>query len=221
MFRIKVCGITTVDDARMVAEAGADAIGLNFYAPSPRYVDLTTARLIVHALPQHVSTVGLFVNAPVESILRIADDLALGYVQLHGDEPPESLVRLAPCKIIRAFRVAGDYRPLLAYLRTCDQLGCPPAAVLADALDPGKYGGTGQVGNWDAIAAFQADAATARVVLAGGLTPGNVADAIRQVRPAAVDVASGVESQPGRKARALVAQFVQAAVGAWERASGG
>lgn len=216
MFRIKICGITTADDALAAAEAGADAIGLNFCPQSPRCVNLTTARTIAESVPTHLAKVGVFVNEPLQSVIHIADELALEFVQLHGDEPPDSLARLVPRQVIRAFRITDDHQPLLVYLRACSDLGCAPTAVLVDAVEPGKYGGTGKIADWDKIRGLQPHIGNLSLVLAGGLSPENVAEAIRRVRPAAVDVASGVESAPGRKDRVRMARFVQAALGAWQ-----
>jgi phosphoribosylanthranilate isomerase len=219
MFRIKICGITNVEDAMAVAEAGADAIGLNFYRASPRYVSRDTARQIAAALPAGIVKVGLFVNAAIAEVCEVYDDLRLDLVQLHGDEPPEYVAQLGKRPIMRAFRLGGEgLGPVLAYLDQCRQLAAMPTLVLLDAFTPTTYGGTGQTCDWS-LAAQYADRAKKTdmppLVLAGGLTPLNVAVAIRQVRPAAVDVAGGVESSPGRKDRTAVSRFVQAAKGAW------
>jgi len=215
MFRVKICGITNVDDALAVARAGADAVGLNFYPKSKRCVDAETAGRIVASLPREIVKVGLFVNANVEDVARRFDELGLDLIQLHGDEPPGYLAQLGGRPVIRAFRLGPDgLDPLGRYLADCRQLGCTPRLVLIDALVPGQYGGTGQLADWQLLATYREGPGTGPtppLVLAGGLTPGNVTEAIATVRPAAVDTASGVESSPGRKDRAAVEAFVRAA----------
>lgn len=219
MFRIKICGITCPEDAAAVAAAGADAVGLNFYAKSPRYVEPASARAIVDAVPAGVVKVGLFVNAPVEGVCRIVDRLGLDLVQLHGDEPPEYLAALGDRPVMRAFRLGpGGLGEIGEYLRRCEAAGCLPRLVLVDAFRPGKYGGTGETAEWWALADYRSSISSPPVVLAGGLTPENVREAIRTVRPAAVDTASGVESSPGRKDPARVAAFVRAAEEAFDAA---
>ena len=134
MFRIKICGITNVPDAAEAATAGADAIGVNFYAGSPRSVDSGTAQQILQAVPSHVAKVGVFVNETVENIREVAQLLSLDYIQLHGDEPESALRELQPFKVIRAIRASVDCRQRIAdHIDACDQLGCRPAAVLIDA----------------------------------------------------------------------------------------
>jgi len=212
MFRIKICGITNVDDAVAVARAGADAVGLNFYARSPRYIALGTARRIVAALPKEMVKVGLFVNADPADICRVCDDLGLDLIQLHGDEPPEFLAQLGGRPVMRALRLGTKgVQPVLEYLRRCRELAAMPSLTLLDSLIPGEYGGTGKTADWTAAKQYIVESGLPPLVLAGGLTPANVADAIRTVHPAAVDTASGVESSPGRKDPAAVAAFVQAA----------
>ena len=212
MFRIKICGITNVDDAVAVALAGADAVGLNFYARSPRYIALDTTRQIVAVLPKEMVKVGLFVNSAPADICRVYDNLGLNLIQLHGDEPPEFLAQLGGRPIMRAFRLGTKgLQPILEYLRQCRELAAMPSLTLLDSLIPGEYGGTGQTADWLVAKQYVAESGMPPLVLAGGLTPANVADAIRMVRPAAVDTASGVESSPGRKDPAAVAAFVQAA----------
>ncbi len=212
MFRIKICGITTVDDALAAVRAGADAVGLNFYRRSPRRVEPETAARIVEALPPGVVKVGLFVNAPDEQVCRTFDQLRLDLVQLHGDEPPEFLPRLGERPVIRAFRVGDEgLGPLAAYLEQCRHLERVPRLVLIDSRTSGTYGGTGRTADWSTVARYPLRDSDPPLVLAGGLTPENVAEAIRAVRPAAVDTASGVESVPGRKDEALVERFVRQA----------
>jgi len=208
-FRIKICGITSPDDALLAARAGADALGLNFHPSSPRFVEAEIAREIVGVLSgQPVLKVGLFVNHPPEAVARIYDELALDLIQLHGDEPPEYLRHLGGRPVMRAFRVGpAGLGPVIDYLGQCERLRAMPELVLLDTYSGKAYGGSGQTGNWSLLAEYPREELPP-VVLAGGLNPDNVAEAIRAVRPMAVDVASGVESSPGRKSAELVVQFV-------------
>lgn len=219
MFRVKICGITNPDDARAVADAGADAMGLNFYPGSSRYITIETGRTIVDALPPHVVKVGLFVNADVDTIVQTAADVALDLVQLPGDEPPELLAELSrrcSAPTIRAFRLGAEkLAPVSAYLDRCRALGALPRMTLLDAHCEGQYGGTGTVADWPVAAQYAAMRDVPPLVLAGGLTPENVARAITAVHPAAVDTAGGVESSPGRKDPQLVRSFVLAAQECW------
>jgi phosphoribosylanthranilate isomerase len=209
LFRIKICGITNVADARMAAAAGADAIGLNFYAQSPRFVSRDVAHEIAAALPAGVAKVGVFVNASVADMAATADALALNYVQLHGDEPPALLAELDSHAIIRAFRCRdGDGRIVLDYLADCARVGVHPAAVLLDAHVAGQFGGTGAKLDWAAVHNLQRSLEDIPVLLAGGLTADNVAAAIAEARPHGLDAASGVESSPGKKDARLIEQFV-------------
>ncbi len=212
MFQIKICGITSVDDALAVARAGADAIGLNFYSRSPRYVTAVMARDIVETLPAEIVKVGLFVDTPASDVRRIFDELQLDLIQLHGDQPPEFLAQLDNRPVMRAFRVGPEgLRPVIEYLDCCRELFVPPILVMLDSLVAGEYGGTGKIADWSVAQKYAAETGLPPLVLAGGLAPENVAAAIRMVCPVAVDVASGVESQSGRKNLAAVAAFVQAA----------
>ena len=241
MYRIKICGITTADDALLAAEAGADAIGLNFYPQSPRYVPPAEAGEIVAALRQHypaerVAVYALFVNATLDDIAwairesqLYGPELGLG-LQLHGDEPPELLAALhreglgisghllqvlghvPVVPIVRALRCrTADLNEAAAYLEACRRLDALPQAVLLDAHAPGAYGGTGTTFDWSLVPRERPKLLGLPVVLAGGLTPENVAEAIAAARPDAVDVASGVESAPGKKDAARVYAFVAAA----------
>ena len=212
MFTIKICGITTVEDARMVAEAGADAIGLNFYPASPRYVSPAMARAIVDALPAGIVKVGLLVDVDAATACERFDDLGLDLLQLHGDEPPALLGALGGRPAMKAFRLGPNgLAPVVQYLQACRQLGCLPRFVLLDSFAPGVYGGTGKPTDWSAAAQYRSDSTNPPLVLAGGLSPQNVAAAIRATGARAVDVASGVESAPGRKDPAAVAALVRAA----------
>jgi phosphoribosylanthranilate isomerase len=206
---IKICGITTVDDALDVARRGGDFVGLNFYPRSPRHLAEDSARKILAALPSTLLPVGLFVNEPWERIEAAARRLGLTRVQIHGD-------RLQPCPVaglrwIPAFAVrdASSLEEITAFVKRCPAERCP-AAVLVDAHVPGAYGGTGQMAPWHLLAGFDPGVP---VILAGGLTPENVADAVRTVRPWGVDVAGGVESSPGKKDPARLERFITNARG--------
>jgi phosphoribosylanthranilate isomerase len=212
MFHIKICGITCVEDALAAARAGADAIGLNFYPASPRFVHSEQAQAIVAASLPGVIKVGLFVGAPPGDVCEAFDRLRLDLIQLHGDEPPEYLTRLGGRPVMRAFRLGpAGLGPISRYLEGCGRLGCLPRLVLLDAYTRGVYGGTGELADWAAAAEYAGMADAPPLVLAGGLTPQNIAAAIRSVHPAAVDTASGVETSPGRKDPAAVTAFVRAA----------
>lgn len=218
MFRIKICGITRPEDALFACEAGADAIGLNFAPPSPRAIDISRAQEISAAVHGKVLRVGVFVNASADLISQIVRQAPLDMVQLHGDEPAELLLELGEIPIMKAFRLrTTDVTPIADFLAQATKLGRMPAAVLLDAYSANSYGGTGQTADWSAAAEYQRLPMTPQVpfVLAGGLTAENVAQAIRQVRPWAVDTASGVESAPGIKDPQQIAAFVAAVRGAF------
>lgn len=215
MFQIKICGITRVEDARAATAAGADAIGLNFYGGSKRCIDQQRAAEILAALPAHVLAVGVFVNAPANEVCRLFDELPLGLIQLHGDEPPEYLAQLGSRLVMRAFRL-GDkgWPPIVEYLGYRR-----PQAVLIDAFQSGQYGGTGHVADWHALADWRTHMSDLPLVLAGGLTAENVAAAIEAVRPTAVDTASGVEVAPGIKDATKIGLFVRNAQAAFTAAA--
>jgi phosphoribosylanthranilate isomerase len=215
MFRIKICGVRSPDDAVAVAEAGADAIGLNFYDKSPRYSPPQEARAIIAATPAHVVKVGVFVDAPVAEVRDTARGLGLDLVQLHGTEPPEYLAELRGLPVMKAFRIGSDFTWVGDYLAKCHQLTCVPRLVLVDAASPGQLGGTGTVVDWQALHAGRRVFAGQPLVLAGGLKPANVAAAIAAVRPWAVDVASGVEAPRCQKSPDLMREFVAAATAAF------
>jgi phosphoribosylanthranilate isomerase len=207
--RIKICGITCVDDALLAARLGVDAIGLNFCRASKRCIDRALADEICAVLPPQVETVGLFVNEPLALAGGFLRQFCnVGTLQWHGDEPeippPDSWYRYIP-----AFAVvdAGSLARVTAFLSRCRSAGRLPTAVLLDGHAAGQYGGTGQLAPWRLIADFDPGVP---VILAGGLTADNVAEAIRLVRPYAVDVASGVESEPGRKDPDKLQRFVDA-----------
>ncbi|MBX3413844.1 MAG: phosphoribosylanthranilate isomerase [Pirellulales bacterium] len=218
MFRIKICGVTNTDDGRLAAEAGADAIGLNFYSPSPRSVTPERAAEIADSMPDGVLRVGVFVNATLDEIESICDRVTLDAIQLHGDEPPEFLAALTRLPVVRAFRL-GEEGPdhIHTYLAECQELDCSPRLVLIDSHQVGQFGGTGATADWNAVADLGAMLAERAIVLAGGLTPDNVAEAIDTVHPAAVDTASGVEREPGHKDPLRVRAFVERAKGAYRR----
>lgn len=209
VFQIKICGVTRPSDARHAAEAGADAVGLNFYSQSPRYIELATAQAVVAKLPEGVVKVGVFVNEEVSRIVEVADAVPLDFIQLHGDETPEIIFRLKPRQVIRAFRLGKSlWEPVVEFLAKCRKLNSLPAALLIDAHAGGLYGGTGQTADWAAVRDRPPELANYPLILAGGLTPENVAQAIATARPFGVDTASGVESSAGVKDRDKVQRFV-------------
>ncbi|MDD2501838.1 MAG: phosphoribosylanthranilate isomerase [Geobacter sp.] len=199
MTRIKICGITSPEDALTAVEAGADALGFVFYKESPRHIFPEEAARIINLLPPFIQVVGLFVNEAPEIVNQISRNCRLGLVQLHGDETPDDCRRIEQ-RVMKAFRVRSltCLDPVTDYRLS----GC-----LLDTYSPSFYGGTGTSFNWEI--AREAVARSHRVVLAGGLTPDNVAEAIRQVRPYGVDVSSGVESAPGRKDADKVREFIR------------
>jgi len=189
--KVKICGITNWTDARRAVEAGAQFLGFNFYRPSPRYIQVAAARRIIRRLPDGVAAVGVFVNESEANMLAIARRVGLDYLQLHGDEPPEQVARLKrEIAVIKAIRVRDSFRP-----KQLDSFG-RASAILLDGFDPHRHGGTGKKFNWRLA---RGSNGSRRIFLAGGLTPENVAEAIRVARPYAVDVCSGVEARPGRK----------------------
>lgn len=198
VMRVKICGITSLDDAREAVAAGADALGFVFYPPSPRAIEPALAAQIVGQLPPFVTTVGLFVNEDPQRVAEIAEQCRLDVVQLHGDEAPEQCV-CPGRKVIKALRLRDEHDLALAARYRVD-------ALLVDAWVADAYGGTGQLGRWDLARQLTADAV---VILAGGLTPDNVAEAVEAVSPFAVDVSSGVEAAPGKKDPLLMQAFVK------------
>lgn len=200
--RVKVCGITSADDARAAVDAGADALGFNFYPASPRHVDLKRAAAIVQRLPPFVTPVALFVNAPQARVREALGACRWGALQFSGDEDEDLLLSFPADLVLRTVRLKDKrgLKPALATPRC--------AALLVDAAVAGSYGGTGRTARWD-LAAALAKART--VILAGGLSPDNVAEAVRTVRPWGVDVASGVEKAPGRKDAVKMREFIRVA----------
>lgn len=201
MTLIKICGITDLGDALAAVEAGADALGFNFYARSPRYVTPDTARAIIEQVPKSVLTVGVFVNEELDAIEQTAAAAGVSALQLHGDESPEYCKALAGRYLIKAFAASDHFAPeiLLHY---------DVEAIMLDAFDKTTFGGTGKLGNWSV--ARETRELVPKLFLAGGLSPDNVGQAIEQVKPYAVDACSRLESAPGRKDHARVRAFVAA-----------
>ena len=198
--RSKICGITRVEDALVAAEQGADAIGLVFYAKSPRAVDASRAEGILRALPPFVTSVGLFVNAPRAEVEQLLRQVPLDLLQFHGDETPQDCEGFGR-PYIKALRV----RPDLALSEQCAAFASA-AGILLDSYVPGVPGGTGEAFDWSLVPADLGKP----VILAGGLDAHNVADAIARVRPYAVDVSGGVEREKGIKDPCKVSAFLQA-----------
>ena len=196
--RVKICGITNIEDALQAVEAGADALGFVFYAKSPRFVTPQEVQKIIAQLPPFVTTVGLFVNEPISRIRRAMAAAQLDVVQLHGDEQPEDcLLELLP--VIKALRVKDA--------SSLDGVGSyQVSAILLDAWSDEHYGGTGLSFDWQL-----AERLTGKrpLILAGGLNPENVGSAVAQIRPYAVDVSSGVEARPGEKEHQKVTEFIR------------
>ena len=198
--RVKICGITNLDDALAAIAAGADVLGLNFYEKSPRHVSMKTAAEISKKISPFIMRAGVFVNADENLVSRAIGECGLSLLQFHGDETPEFCVQfgLMSMKAIR-IRDAESLKELPRFQTD---------AYLLDAYSPGARGGTGEKFNWEL--AVEAQKFGKPVFLAGGLTPENVAEAVRKVRPFGVDVASGVESAPGKKDHAKIRAFIAA-----------
>ncbi|MBP3956965.1 phosphoribosylanthranilate isomerase [Gemmata sp. G18] len=206
MVRIKICGVTTPEAARGAAEAGADAVGLNFYPQSPRFVSPQQAAGIVRALPAFIAPVGVFVGMQLRQVCAVAFQLGLRGVQTYDEQPPDD--NTFPFAHVPAFRVKdrAGLDHVRRFVDTARALNREPSAVLIDSHVPGQMGGTGHVAPWNLLKGFDVGVP---IILAGGLTPENVAEAIAVVRPWGVDVASGVESSPGVKDPDKVARFVK------------
>ena len=244
MFRVKICGVMTSDDAVLVAAAGADAVGLNFVAGSPRCLGAAEARAVAGALPRGVLRVGVFAGTAAEEIAALAAQVGLDAIQLHGHlapapsgaaehpwEPPGICAALSPWPVIRAARLAESGPPAGAlqgareWIAAAAAAGRAPALVLVDAGSAGTaaragaaLGGTGRTVDWGRLALAASPGVP--LALAGGLTPANVAAAIRATGVTAVDTASGVETAPGRKDRERVTAFVREALGAFRERHG-
>ncbi len=200
--RVKICGITRLEDAVAAVDAGADALGFIFHRKSPRYIRPEDAGAIASALPPFVSTVGVFVDAGQDEVSATIRAAGLDVVQLHGDEDT-SYCSMFP-RVIKALRVKGP-----EVIERLSEYSCV-SAFLLDTYHPDAHGGTGEVFDWDIAAKA---VATHRIILAGGLTPDNIAEAVQKVRPYAVDVSSGVEAAPGYKDHAKVREFIKRAKG--------
>lgn len=204
MTRVKICGITNIEDALKAQFLGADELGFNFYENSPRYIAPDMAAEIIAGLSSEIAKVGVFVNASAESILEIVAIAGLDSIQIHGDEEPgfvRHLRSLTDKLIIKAMRAKQD-------LEVDDAVKFDANAILIDSYFAGEYGGSGRTFDWEIAGAIAG--LVEQVYLAGGLTPENVSEAIQTVNPYAVDVASGVESSPGKKDPARVEEFIRA-----------
>jgi phosphoribosylanthranilate isomerase len=200
MIRVKICGITNLADAKAATDAGANSLGFNFYEKSLRRVVTADAAQIRSKLPKEIEAVGVFVNAKPADINSLRAFVRFDTAQLHGDETPNIVSRVASSlPVIKAFRVDANFS-----LSTFDQFS-DVFAFLLDGVRAGQYGGTGQITDWGFA---RRAAASRRIILSGGLKVENVAEAIRLVRPYAVDVASGVESKPGKKDHARLREFI-------------
>ena len=186
--KVKICGITNIDDALYATELGADALGFIFVKKSPRYISPLKARKIIQTLPPFVVPVGVIANMTYNDVMDIIEQTSIGCVQLHGDETPKQIAKY-PVPVYKSFRVDSSFNPEM--LRRYKG-----SAYLLDTKIPGQLGGTGQTFNWEiAVKAKE----YGRIILAGGLTPDNIIEAVRTVRPYAVDVNSGVEESSGKK----------------------
>jgi phosphoribosylanthranilate isomerase len=201
--RVKICGITNLDDAMAAADLGADALGFVFFKESPRYIPCESAASIIKNLPPFLTTVGVFVNEQPEHIENVITMVGIDVIQLHGEEPPgrSAFTR----QVIKAVRVETleSLDPLINYRGEV-------SAFLLDTFTPGLFGGTGKIFNWDI--ALEAKR-YGRVILAGGLTPDNVSEAVRRVRPYGVDVSSGIEFEKGKKDFKKMQLFIERAKG--------
>ena len=198
---VKICGITNLDDAQLCVAAGADALGFNFYRPSPRYIEPHAARAIIDQLPKDVLTVGVFVNEPTGLLEQIANEARVAALQLHGDETPDYCRELTNRRVIKVLATGNDFQPKNALAYDVD-------TIMLDAFDLNLRGGTGQTIDWDL--ARQTRDLVPRLILAGGLAPENVSDAILAVNPYGVDACSSLENRPGKKTHERVIAFVKA-----------
>lgn len=201
MTLVKICGITSLEDALAAVDAGADALGFNFYRPSPRYISPVAARAITDQLPESIVKVGVFVNEAPESVVCIINEAGLSAVQLHGDESPEYCRELRGRYVIKAFGAVND-------LNFADY---QVDAIMLDTKDELLRGGTGRVFDWLIAQRAREYVKSVALFLAGGLSPDNVAEAIVTVRPYAVDACSSLEDAPGRKNHERMRAFVKAA----------
>jgi phosphoribosylanthranilate isomerase len=202
MTLIKICGITNLDDALAAIDAGADALGFNFYKPSPRYITPQNAREIIAQLPKSVRKIGVFVNEEPEIVKNVAAESGVTALQLHGDESPDYCRELAVNQsIIKTFAVSSDFDSSVTQRYQVD-------AIMLDTKHNSLRGGTGRVFDWSI--AQQASKIIPKLFLAGGLSPENVADAIESVHPFAVDACSSLEVMPGKKNHERIRAFVEA-----------
>lgn len=204
MVKIKICGITSAEDAALAVTAGADAVGFVFYRNSPRFIEPAAVRAIVAGLPPFVLPVGVFVNEDAAAVRQLMDECGLALAQLHGDETASYCQNLGR-PVLKALRLRdrGTFLALAEFQGRANVRG-----FLIDAFSDQAYGGTGQTVDWTLAAEA---ARSAPIILAGGLTPANVSDAIQRVRPYGVDVSSGVEARPGKKDPVKVKAFIDAA----------
>jgi phosphoribosylanthranilate isomerase len=211
--RVKICGITRPEDAQTASEAGADAVGIIFHRSARRFVEAAQARIIAQAAGPFVTVVGVFVDASLRQIVRTARQVGLGTVQLNGDEPPELVARLAEqgLRAIKALRVDQDLPRQIERWRQADPL---PSGLVLETGGTSLPGGSGVANDWQAIRRHQQAGlfdGLPPLILAGGLRPENVARVVRELRPWAVDVSSGVEETTGVKSARLIAEFIQQA----------
>lgn len=189
MTQVKICGITSEEDALCAAACGADALGFIFYPPSPRYIVPADALAIIKKLPDHIVVVGVFVNAAAENVKQISGSCGLDFIQLHGDESVEYCSGFAPATIIKAVHLRDEFDLVNAFQYDA-------AAILVDSRDAGLYGGTGKTANWDLALKIKSKKP---LILSGGLNESNVQEALEKVAPDALDICSGVEIKPGKK----------------------
>lgn len=202
MVKVKICGITNLEDALVAAEYGADALGFIFYEKSPRYISTANAMKIIKELPPFVTKVGVFVDDPVEKVKQMKVFTGIDAVQLHGNETP-NICHSMGNRVIKAFRVSGQWSAVSNRMKRYQV-----SAYLLDTHREGVPGGTGKTFDWKLAVEAKKHG---RIILAGGLTPDNVSEAVKKVRPYAVDVASGVEERPGKKDLKKVKEFIERA----------
>lgn len=200
--RVKICGITNWTDARRAFEAGADFLGFNFYPGSPRFISPAQAGKIVKRLPKGVAAVGVFVNETEDAVIKVARRLKLDFVQLHGEETPETVAKIAQyVPVIKALRVRKPFQAAQLQRFKC------ASAFLLDGFDRRAHGGTGKTFDWTVARRVKHGR---NIFLAGGLSPENAAEAKKSVAPYALDVCSGVEAKPGKKDAARIEAFMRA-----------
>jgi phosphoribosylanthranilate isomerase len=200
MIKVKICGIKSLKDAIAAAEYGADALGFVFYGKSPRFIEARDAAAIIRKLPPFITPVALFVNAHEDSVKAVLAETGIEVLQFHGDETPDYASSFSH-RTIKALRIKDEQS-------IGDMHKYDVNAILADAYSPDAYGGTGNTFNWDLLSGIES---SERIILAGGLGPENVAEAIKTVRPYAVDVSSGVEVSPGVKDHGKLRRFIEEA----------